>query len=181
MSTGINLVDQFRVRGTLEIIKSRVDTGEVVERLVDDNLVVTGGRSGMAHLWAGEWYAGPPTGWVNEMKFGDGGHELADPTLPKTTSVDREQLFCEDEARSPIISKKPVVVDFPDGDSGTKVRFTAVVGAAEGNEGGTSPGRRGYSEAGMYRDDGILSAHKTFGIITKTNEFLLTFRWTFQF
>jgi hypothetical protein len=181
MSTSIELKDNFKVRGILEILKIKAATGEVVERIEDDNLVVNGGRSGMAHLWAGEWYAGPPTGWVDEMKFGDGGHELSDPTLPKTTSVDREQLFCEDEARSPIISKKPLTVDYPDGDSGTRVRFSCTVGAAEGNEGGTSPGRRGYSEAGLYRDDGILACHKTFGLITKTNEFILTMRWSFVF
>jgi len=181
MPKAIEFTDKFNPRGYLEVFKIRASNGEVVEHFESENLVVDGGRSGMAHLWAGDWYSGPPTGWVNEMKFGDGGHENSDPTLPKTTSVDRQQLFCEDEARAPIISKKPVTVDFPDGDSGTKVRFTATVGAAEGNDGGPNPGRRGYSEAGMYRDDGILAAHKTFGLITKTNEFILTFRWTFVF
>lgn len=173
----INFSDQMQVRGSVEILKIRESTGEIVQRIVDDNLVVNGGRAGMAHLWAGQWFVGPPVGFVNEMKFGDRGHDLSDPTLPKSTSVTRTQLFCEDESRPIIISRKPVAVDFPDGDSGTRVRFTCSVGAAEGN--GT--GRQGFSEAGLYRDDGVLAAHKTFGLVTKTNEFVLTFRWTFTF
>jgi hypothetical protein len=175
--SAIDLKDQMSVKGSVEIIVSRADNGEVVERIEDDNLVVNGGRSGMAHLWAGQWFVGPPTGFVNEMKFGDRGHDTADPSLPKTTVTTRTQLFCEDESRPIIISKKPLTVDFPDGDSGTRVRFTCQVGSAEGN--GT--GRQIFSEAGLYRDDGILAAHKTFGVITKTNEFIITFRWTFQF
>lgn len=171
------LLDVQKVRGSVQILVIRESTGEVVQRFEDDNLVVNGGRSGLAHLWAGQWFGGPPTGYVNEMRFGDRGHDTSDPSLPKTTQVVRTQLFCEDEARPVIISKKPLTVDFPDGDNGTRVRFTSTVGAAEGN--GT--GRQIFSEVGLYRDDGVLAAHKTFGVITKTNEFLITFRWTFQF
>ena len=177
---GIEFTDRFTVRGVLEIIKTHATSGEVVEHIEGDNLVVNGGRSGMAHLWAGDWFTGPPTGYVDVMNFGDGGHDSGDPTLPLTTEVTRTQLITEDTAGSPIIAK-PVIVDYPDGDGGTRVRFTATVGAAEGNDGGTNPGRRGYSEAGLYRNDGVLAAHKTFGLITKTDEFILTFRWTFIF
>lgn len=173
----VELKDQMSVRGSVEIIKQLASTGEVVERIEDHNLVVNGGRSGMAHLWGGRWFSGVPAGFVNEMKFGDRGHDPSDPGLPKTSNVNRTQLFCEDESRPIIIAKKPLTVDFPDGDNGTRVRFTCQVGAAEGN--GT--GRQIFSEAGLYRDDGVLAAHKTFGVITKTNEFIVTFRWTFQF
>lgn len=172
----IELTDDFGIKGSLEVIKSLASTGAEIERFEDHNMVVNGGRSGMAHLWAGQWFTGPPTGYVNLMKFGDRGHDTSDATLAKTTQVTRTQLFCQDEAR-PIIITKSVTTDFPDGDSGTKVRFTCTVGASEGN--GT--GRQGYSEAGLYRVDGLLAAHKPFGLITKTPEFILTFRWTFKF
>lgn len=175
--SSINLTDQFKVHGSLQIIMTDKTTGEVLMDIEDDNLVVNGGRSGMAHLWAGYWFAGPPTGFVNEMRFGDRGHDTTDPTLPKSSSVERTQLFCEDEGRPIIISKKPLTVDFPDGDSGTTVRFTCTIDSTEGN----GSGRQGFSEAGLYRDDGTLAAHKTFGLITKTNEFILTFRWRFRF
>ena len=166
----------FNPRGFLEVEKVRVSDGSIVERYEGENLVVNGGRSGMAHMWSGEWFTGPSLGYVNVMKFGDRGYEASDPTLPKATDVTRTQLFCEDESR-PILISKPVVIDWPDGSAGTKVRFSCTIGANEGN--GT--GRAGYSEAAMYRADGTFAAHKTFGVITKTNEFILTFRWTFQF
>jgi hypothetical protein len=173
----IGLQDEgLKMRGFVEVILTREDTGEVVDHYTSENLVVNGGRAAMAHMWAGEWFTGPYLGYVNEMKFGDRGHETADPTLPKETDVERTQLFCEDESR-PVIISKPVAIDYPDGDQGTTVRFTCTIAASEGN--GT--GRAGYSEAGLYRADGTLGAHKTFGIITKTNEFVLTIRWTFKF
>jgi hypothetical protein len=171
-----DLVRSDSFKGSLQITKSDAVTGEILEQYESENLVVNNGRSGMAHLWAGQWFGGPPTGWVNTMKFGDRGYDPSDPTLPKDSSVDRTQLFCEDESR-PIIVSKAAIVDFPDGDEGNKVRFTVSLGAAEGNGTGT----QGYSEAGMYRVDGLLAAHKTFGIITKNSSVTLTFRWTFQF
>jgi hypothetical protein len=176
-SRTIGLTDEgLRIKGTLQVQLIRASTGEIVEHYEADNLVVNGGRTGMAHLWAGQWFTGLNLGYVNVMKFGDRGHDTTDPTLPKETSLSREQLFCEDESR-PIIISKAAAIDFPDGEQGQKVRFTCSIGANEGN--GT--GRQAYSEAGMYRADTLLAAHKTFGLITKTNEFILTFRWTFQF
>lgn len=177
MTQAMNMSDQIRVQGSVEIIIARADSGEIVERFEDHNIVVNQGRSGLAHLFAGAWFEGVPAGFVNEMRFGDRGHDVADPTLPRVSALTRTQLFCEDDSRPIIVARKPLTVDFPDGDAGTTVRFTAVVGATEGN--GT--GRQGYSEVGLYRDDGILAAHKTFGLITKTDEFMITFRWKFQF
>jgi hypothetical protein len=175
--SNINFSDKIGVIGSVEIIIQRASDGEIVQRIEDSNIVVRGGRSGLAHLWAGQWFSGVPSGRVNEMRFGDRGHDSGEPTLPKSSSIERSQLFCESEGRPVILAKKPLAVDFPDGDTGTTVRFTAVIGAAEGNGTGT----QGFSEVGLYRDDGTLAAHKTFGLITKTNEFQITFRWKFEF
>jgi hypothetical protein len=177
MNQTINLASEaLPIRGFLEVTKIRASDGSVVTQFEAENLVVNAGRTGMAHMWAGEWFTGPNLGYVNLMKFGDRGYDITDPTLPKSTDVTRTQLFCEDESR-PIIISKAVTVDWPDGTDGTKVRFSCTINANEGN--GT--GRAGYSEAAMYRADGVFASHKTFGVITKTNEFILTFRWTFQF
>jgi hypothetical protein len=168
--------DGMRPRGFLQVTKIRASDGEVIEQFESENLVVNAGRTAMAHMWSGDWFTGGNLGYVNLMKFGDRGYDLTDPTLPLPTDVTRTQLFCEDASR-PILISKAVTIDWPDGTSGQKVRFSCTIGASEGN--GT--GRAGYSEAAMYRADGTFAAHKTFGVITKTNEFILTFRWTFQF
>ena len=169
--------DDAGVRGSVEIIKRRVSDGAVVEHVEDHNIVVNGGRQALAHLFGGDWRAdtGTPRGYCTEMRFGDRGHQTADPTLPKASAVTRTQLFCIDEARPYLITKSPLTVDYP---STLEVRFTTTVGAAEGN---TAAGSAGYSEVGLYRADGTLAAHKTFGLITKTDDFEITFRWKFTF
>jgi hypothetical protein len=166
-------------------------------RTGDPNLVVTRARIVMPRLLAGDVSpAGGGAGGGNAagsgvityMNWGDGGHDPSDPIHVRAgvPDVADEDLYCVEVGGTPLAGEavittpppgKTVTHDYPDGDSGTKVRFICTLGLAEGN----GPGSQAISEAALYSLNGDLFAHKAFGLITKTAEFSLTFRWTIVF
>lgn len=143
--------------GYLTVIGSR--RGEIVFVDRGKNLVVNTGRSGLAHLIAGD---SVDTHKIVSMKFGDGTTPpvVSDTTLSGTTIIE-----------------KPTSYDFPDGSTGLKVRFTAVVPEDEGNGSGT----QNYREAALIKANGDIFSRKLLGGVAKDNTLLLTALWTIIF
>jgi hypothetical protein len=162
----MDLLSKFLVKTHVEIVLR----GEGWERVIPlgENVITDLGRSNMAHLLAGDDVASRK---VTQVKFGDGGHQPADPTQPIPPSSGDTDLFGVE------IIAKTVSSDYPDGEAGTKVRFTATVGAEEGNGAGTQP----YSEVGLYDITGRMLTHKTFGLITKSNSFSFAVNYVILF
>lgn len=133
------------------------------------NVITVQGRSNMAHLFAGNDVANR---MVSLFRFGDEGHEIATPTQPKPVSTSDTDLF------GSLIIEKAASVEFPDGASGTKVRFTCSISDLEGN--GDSNGQA-WSEVGLYDLTGRMMTHKTFGLITKSTAFGIAWRYTILF
>lgn len=165
---------QQPVMGFVEII-AYDRHGRILWRIGEEkNLVVRKARSSMAHLIAGD---NVTDYYVAQMRFGQGGHDPSNPTVPIPPSVDDTDLF------DPIAGSdatQPVTYEFPEGPEGTKVTFSATI-PADCDINGTPPAGQAISEAGLFSANGNMFAHKTFGLITKTEEFALTFRWTIVF
>jgi len=145
--------------GILTIIRSHALTGEILGIDTGHNIVVKLGRISLAHLLAGD---STDNHKVVAMKFGDGS------TAP---TVDDTGLS------GSLIIQKSTSYDFPDGSTGLKVRFTAVVGSSEGNGSGTQT----YHEACLVKGNGDIFSHKVSGAITKDNTVVLTAVWTYIF
>ena len=169
--------DNFdRPRGELEVLAFDAKTGRLVRIFRDGNIVVNLARATMAHL-VSDPGASSQGYVVTTMKFGQGGHDPNNPTLPipPTTS--------DTDLNDPITgndSTQAVSFDYPDGPMGTKVRFAATIPAVC-DINGTPPAGQAISEAGLFSDNGNMFAKKTFGILTKTEEIAFTFRWTIIF
>lgn len=145
--------------GFLTLVASDAATGQVLDVKHGMNIVVNTGRSGLAHLLAGDDTANHI---VTTMRFGDGAGSPA---------VSDVALFGAQ------IIDKAVAVGFPDGAAGLKVSFTAVVGAAEGNGGGTQV----YQEVALLKGNSDFFSHKVSGSISKDNTIVLTAVYTFVF
>lgn len=163
----VSPADTFdKCRGFLEITKHFADGSADI--VVSENTVVNFARSGMAHLIAGDNVANYV---INSMEFGDGGHNISNPSQPLATSVTDTGLF-----GSSVITKG-VSISFPDGPTGTKVMFSSTILNGEANGAGSQE----ISEAVLNMGNGQIFAHKTFGLITKTSLISLTFNWTIIF
>lgn len=152
------------------------------EWLVEDrNLVVTVGRRIMSRLIAGAvnsptitlvgspdpTITAPSELFITKMKFGTGGNDAGDPTLAVAPLVTDEALY--DPIASP--AEKAVTIDYP---TDLSVRFAATLEKTEANG-------EGLSEEGLFTDNDLLFARKTFGIITKSSDFTFLFRHTILF
>lgn len=157
--------DGFELLTKVEAVLVGKDGKELKTIDLGHNVITYVGRSDMAHLLAGDDSANRI---VNSIKCGDGGHNIADPTQALPVSASDVALFGSE------IIEKLTSYDFPDGSSGSRVRFTAEVASNEGNGSGT----QAYSEVGLYDLDGRMMAHKTFGLITKSDAFGIIWRWT---
>lgn len=145
--------------GILTLIASDALTGKILQQVFGENIVVNLGRSGLAHLIAGDNVSNYE---IVSMMFGDGN------TAPAVTDTGLS---------GSLIITKSTTYDFPDGGSGLKVRFTATVGADEGNGSGTQT----YREACLVMGNGSIFSHKVSGAITKDNTVVLTAIWTYIF
>ena len=102
------------------------------------------------------------------MRWGTGGHDPLNPTVPIDPTLDDEQLA------DPILSpaQKTVIVDYP---TESSVLCTATLEQSEANG-------IGISEVGLFSDQhDLLFARKTFGILTKSSDFAFEFRYTLLF
>jgi hypothetical protein len=189
--------DVFReARGDVSCILRRAGSGEVitdpvelagifnksVDRLtvyadgtvhLDSNLIVNGARGDMSRLLVADGN-GSGARYVTKMSFGDGGHDPMNPTVAIPPTVLDVALGHEHVS----IGKKTVTYDFP---SATSVRLIAGLSDSEGNG-------LGLSEVGLWTTDNpaspgnpILFARKTFGLITKSSLFSITFYWEIIF
>lgn len=145
--------------GFLTLVASDAATGKILQVEHGQNIVVNTGRSGLAHLLCGDATANHI---VTTMRFGDGAG---------TPAVTDTGLFGVQ------IIDKATAYAFPDGPTGLKVSFTAVVGALEGNGGGTQV----YQEVALLKGNGDLFSHKVSGSISKDNSIVLTAVYTFIF
>lgn len=161
----INHSDSIKFNTKVEAVLVDKEGNEIEIIDLGHNVITYVGRSDMAHLLAGDDSANRI---VNSIKCGDGGHNPLDPTQALPVSASDVALFGSE------IIEKNTSYDFPDGSSGSRVRFTAEVGSNEGNGTGT----QAYSEVGLYDLDGRMMAHKTFGLITKSEAFGIIWRWT---
>ncbi len=161
----MKLIDNVVMKGRLELFITN-KYGKIMKRMnLGDNIVTNQGRSNLAHLLAGDETTDRI---VDNLKAGDGGHDPLNPTVPLPVDASDTALF------GTLIISKTTTYDFPDGATGYRVRFTADILPAEGN--GT--GSQEYSEVGLYDVTGRMMTHKTFGLITKTADFGLSFRYT---
>lgn len=161
----VNYADKYEIKTKVEALI--VDKNGNLVNTIDlgENVITYLGRSDMAHLLGGDDTANRV---VSSIKCGDGGHEPLDPTQALPVSAADTGLY------GATIISKATTYDFPDGASGGKIRFTAEVASNEGN--GT--GVQAYSEVGLYDLADRIMAHKTFGLITKSDAFGIIWRWT---
>lgn len=143
--------------------------GNVVETIdFGENVIVDQGRANMSHLLAGDDVTNRK---VYKMIFGDEGHDPADPITPLPAQSTDTALFGTE------ILEKILAYEFPDGAEAGKVTFTCTIAAGEGNGGGT----QAYSEIGAFDVTDRMLTHKTFGLITKSDQFGLSWRYSFTF
>lgn len=163
----LKLVDHIGLHTDVELIFTK--DGKIIGRKrLGENIVVAQGRSNMAHLLAGDDVSNRK---VFEVRLGDAGHNPSDPTQPLPVLTSDSDLF------GSLVITKPVSTDYPDGANANKVRFTATVSESEGN----GSGYQAISEYGLYDATGRMMTHKTSGLITKSNAFGITIRWTIIF
>lgn len=164
---GKGIRDIFRKpRGEVEIVAKNVRTGETKVVLSDKNLVVDLARENMSRLIAGDSNSSGER-YVTKMSWGTGGHDPLNPSTPiPPTSGD---TGLNSELGTP--GKKTVTYDFP---NSTTVRFQAELAESEANG-------QGLSEVGLWTDDEVLFARKTFGLITKSSSFSFIFKWKILF
>lgn len=151
--------DHMPVKGSLEIVKVYPDGSE--ESLEEGpNLIVTDGREIVVELLSGD-DAGADNKIITQIAWGDGGHVVASPTQAIPPQPSDAGLSNE------LLRKNLISHDFPET---TTVRFVGLVDQTELNN-------IGISEVGLFSKDGKMFARKTFGLITKTADFSLEFRW----
>ncbi len=164
---GKGIRDIFRKpKGEVEIIAKNVHTGETKVLAADSNLVVDLARENMSRLIAGDSNAAGER-YVTKMSWGTGGHDPLNPSnpIPPTSS----DTGLSSEISPP--GKKTVTYDFP---NATTVRFESELTESEANG-------QGLSEVGLWTDDNVLFARKTFGLITKSSDFAFLFKWKILF
>ena len=164
----MRLTDIFLVDTIVEVAKRRGDGSLSPFRRLGPNTIVNIGRVNMAHLWAGDDAANRS---VHEFRFGGEGHVPSNPTQAQPTAATDTSLY------GPTIISKLASHSYPDGSSVGKVSFECEILANEGNGVGAQP----YSEVGLYDAQDRLLAHKTFGLITKSEAIGLVFRYSFIF
>ncbi len=162
---------------------------------VSENLVVTLARRVMSRLLSGaaQWddggsptdptvtltdsghpsypeatITGPEDLFITKMRWGTGGHDIGNPTIPLDPAVGDEHLV------APLVSPayKTVTVDYP---ADSTVRFTGILETGDANG-------QGISEVGLFTDQyELMFARKTFGILTKSSDFSFEFRYSIIF
>lgn len=151
----------------------RVQAYDGLGRLVDDfegpNIVVNDGREALARLLGNnssqDWF-------VDTMKFGDGGHNPANPSEMVAVAVTDSDLYGTTHISKDVTGAGTTWPETK------KVTFTASIEASEGNGTGTLE----YSEAGLYYNSGTqMFAHKAFGYIIKNSTIRIVATWTFTF
>lgn len=176
----LDKIDTLRgTQGYVNIEPWRTENGRRVPipGIEGRNLVVFGGRSAAAHLFAGDTQNDGQGRWVKYISVGTGGamnDQNGLPTRGKGEVLGAESLY----SGSPLIQKS-VSYDFPLGDNGNQVRFSIDLLESEANA--SNGDGQPISEVGLVGADGTFLAHKTFGIITKTPSLGLTIRWTLIF
>lgn len=166
----MNLIDSIKIPDGVFVLSAYdANSGRLVDRVEGHNIVVNDGREALARLLGNDsgqdWF-------VDTMKFGDGGHEVADPTDMVAVDVTDADLYGN------IHISKDVTGAGTTWPATRKVQFVATVAAGEGNGAGTLE----YSEAGLYYDSGnSMFAHKAHGYIVKNNTIQLVATWTFTF
>lgn len=153
--------DKFDVirGGMLEIIKKDLQ-GNVIETIIDKNLVVNKAREVVASLLAGQGNSGGEL-YLTNMAFGRSGHDTFNPVNPIDPTLGDTALNDE------ILSKPFTSISLT---NSTTIRMEAEIGAGEANG-------EGISEGGLFTSDGTMVARKTWGIISKTSSFTLSFVW----
>lgn len=129
------------------------------KRLVLPNVTTNSIKTQICHLIVGHE---ANLRYINRMVFGVGGHEEGNPLVPIPPQPTDTQL------ESPIISKPIASFEFP---SPASVKIVAFLTETEGN-GFT------FTEAGLITANNILVARRTFGGMTKSNDFVFEFTWT---
>lgn len=161
----ISFKDRLALRTAVElcIVNRR---GQVVERrLLGENVITTGGRANMSHLLAGDDVTNRS---VSRLRLGDAGHDPINPVQALPVSPTDTDLFGN------LVIEKSTSHEFPDGEDGGRVTFTASIGVDEAN----GPGAQAISEVGLFDLTGRMMTHKTFGLITKTSVFGIVFRYS---
>lgn len=160
----VNLKDSaMMLEGQVEILKVYRD-GREESVFTGKNIIVLQGRANMAHLLAGDDVGNRK---VTTMKVGDSGHEPSSPTTPKLVSVNDTDLF------GAVVISKPTDFSFPNGAEANVVQFEVTIDGDEAN----GAGSQAISEVGLYDTTDRMMAHRAFGLITKTEDFGLVFRW----
>jgi hypothetical protein len=140
----------------------KLPSGDIVKRVIGDNLVLNRAKTQMSHLFVGHQAT---TRYVNRMVFGTGGHQPGDTSSPINPTPDDTQLD------SSILTKALSSFVF---ESTTSVTCIAFVLEGEGN---------GFTitESGLLCGDNTLAARRTFGGLSKTSDFVFEFRHTILF
>jgi len=151
--------------GVLEVWKKYKDGRE--ERVFrDSNLIVTSGRASMAVLLSGDDET-PDQRVMGYMAWGSGGVNPGAPTVPLPPQPSDTGLANELLRKS----LDPEDHDFP---TATTVRFIKTIEQPELN--GTQ-----ISEAALFTKDTVIFSRKTFGALTKNEDFEFEFRWEIRF
>jgi len=141
----------------IEVFKGLAIPENRIQTFCDKNLVVNKARELMTLLCSSVDADKP----ITNMRWGSGGHNPSTPTEAIPPSATDTALA------TPIVSpaSKPVTITYP---SVTSVKFSATLDQTEANG-------VGLSEEGLFNNDDDMWARKTFGIITKSSSWSLTF------
>jgi hypothetical protein len=140
--------ENITTKGSVEIILKDATTGETIQRMSDDNLIVLTGIINVAKLLGGETSGKS----INKVGFGEG----TIPTAPNDSSLVNGFFKNIDSVTYP---------------SGNKVQFTFSLAAGEAN------GLK-ITELGLFNSDLVMFSRKTRPEILKTSAIILTGIWT---
>ena len=140
--------ENITTKGSVEIILKDAATGETIQRMSDDNLIVLTGIINVAKLLGGETSGKS----INKVGFGEG-------TTPTATN---------DSSLVNGFFKNIDSVTYP---SNNKVQFTFSLAAGEAN------GLK-ITELGLFNPDLVMFSRKTRPEILKTSAIILTGIWT---
>lgn len=161
----IKLTDHLDINGYLEVWKVWKKGQKRGQREIvfeEKNLILTLGRAAVAVLLSGDDET-PDQRTMGFMAWGSGGTLPDQPTNPIPPLPGDTQLVNE-------LLRKPLGPSDHDFPVPTTVRFIATVEQNELN--GTS-----ISEAALFTKDGLIFARKTFGSLSKNEDFEFEFRW----
>jgi hypothetical protein len=112
--------------------------------------------------------AAPSELFITKMKWGTGGHDPLNPTVPVPPTLDDEYLY--NPIPDPLF--KLVTVDYT---ADATVRFTATLEQNDANG-------LGISEVGLFSNaHDLMFCRKSFGILTKSADFAFEFRYSVLF